>query len=180
MHMQTTRRAVALGAAALATLSLSAAVSACSLFGGAADSASSGSATTTRPTAAPGTYGVPADPSMPNPTNVATDAPITMHAGTSLPLVVTYAGWQDGSQSVEAAGYVSGIAESHGTCTLTLTQSGHSATATGSGLANGTSTGCSRLSVPRSQLSSGTWTAVLTYSSPTSSAQSDKTEVRVP
>jgi hypothetical protein len=178
--MHSRRRAIGLVSLGL----MLAGTSACTSFAGgqtaAGSQASAAAALSSAATAKPGTYGQPANPSLPNPTAVATDAPVSKPAGTPLSLVVTYAGWQDNSQSVEAAGYVGGIAESHGTCTLTLTQAGRSATATRSGLANGSSTGCPVLRVPRAQLNSGTWTAVLTYQSPTSTAESDKVEVRVP
>lgn len=179
--MHHTRRAIGLVPLGL----MLAGTSACTSFAGgqaaAGSSASAAAALSSAATAKPGTYGQPVNPSLPNPTAVATDAPVSKPADTSvLPLVVTYAGWQDGSQSVEAAGYVSGIAESRGTCTLTLTLGGRSVTASRSGVANGSSTGCGRLTVARTQLGSGTWTAVLTYQSPTSHAESDKTEVRVP
>jgi hypothetical protein len=131
-------------------------------------------------TAAPGTYGSPVNSSQADPTDVATDAPVTAEPGPSLPLVVTFADWDAAAGVVEAAGYVSGVAESGGTCTLTLTRGGSSVTATSAAEPDRSATSCFGLTVPGDRLGSGTWSAVLSYESPASQAESSATEVQVP
>ncbi|MGY2080221.1 hypothetical protein [Modestobacter sp. SYSU DS0657] len=75
---------------------------------------------------------------------------------------------QEGTAGVQANGYVVGVVEVDGTCTLTLTRGAVSRTATAPGLADASTTVCGGLEVPRSELAPGEWEAVLDYSSPTS------------
>ena len=130
--------------------------------------------------AAPTEYGVPttAAPAA-DPTDVATDAPVTPETGADVTVLITYADWNSSASVVEAAGYA-GVVESGGTCTLTLSGSGGTATTTVPAEADASTTVCGGLQVPRSQLAAGTWQAVLSYASATSTGSSDPVEVTVP
>jgi hypothetical protein len=176
--MRNGRRAAALAAAALTVMT----AAACGSSDDDADaqSAAQSSAAAAGSTAAPGTYGSPVDPSLPNPTGVATDAPATPAASDMVDVVVTYSGWDDALAGVDVGAYVSGIAETGGTCTLTLTAGGNSATASAPGEPEASSTSCPGLVVPGSELSSGNWTAVVSYESPTAQGESDSVAVVVP
>lgn len=79
--------------------------------------------------------------------------------------VMTFAGVDiDGSQ-VSAAGYVQGIIENGGVCTFTFTGLGDPVTVTSEGIADSRTTSCGTVAVPIAQLSSGSWSVVLVYTS---------------
>src|SRR3954452_13545606 len=129
----------------------------------AASASSASAAASAAATAAPGTYGSPADPSLPNPTDVATDAPVPSPTADSAPVVITYSGWTNASVGVEVGAYVSGIAESGGSCTLTLTFGSRSASSRVAGEPDVSSTSCPNMAVAADELSAGTWSAVVSY-----------------
>lgn len=172
--MQHSRLTRALGAGLLATATV--AVSACTSSGTDSDAARISAAAT----APPGEYGSPVDPSLPMPSDVATDAPVSVGPAEDGRLFVTYSGWNSQAGAVEIGSYLPTAVEDDGTCTLTLTQGATSVTASVPGTPNVTSTSCGGLSIPGSEVSSGTWVAVVTYESPTSSGSSDAIEVQVP
>jgi hypothetical protein len=145
------------------------------------DEASSGSPRATAPpTAPPGTYGTPLDTAAPDPTAVATDPAPTEEARGSAAVQITYYGWNPDSSVVELNGFVPSLVEDGGTCTLTLTQAGASATATREATPNVTNTACGELVVPGDELAPGTWSAVLSYESAGSEGASAPVEVQVP
>ncbi len=75
---------------------------------------------------------------------------------------------------IHVNGFVTGVIEGNGTCTLTLTdESGKKVTATRQGHENATNTTCGQSTIKTSQLHSGNWTASLSYSSSTASGNSD-------
>jgi hypothetical protein len=171
------RRAVLLGASAMAVT----ATAACSSASPAEQAAASSSAALSAAAeAAPGTYGEPVDPLLPNPTDVATDAPVPVASTGASRVSIVYADWTTTSGAVEVGGFVGGVVESDGTCTLTLTQGSTSVTASLPGEPDATSTSCAGLEVPGAQLAPGTWTAVVTYESSTSRGESPAVEVQVP
>ena len=141
---------------------------------------SSPSAAQPAATSAPGTYGVPADPALPNPTDVATDSPVPAPPAQGADVVITYAGWTDATVGLEVGAYVTGVAESGGVCTLTLTSGSRTVSAQAAGEPDSSSTSCVNLSVPGRQLPSGTWTAVVSYVSSSTSGHSDSHVVVVP
>ena len=112
----------------------------------------------------PGTYGAPVDPSLPNPTDVATDAPapstaaetVPVRAGAGAgPVPVPVPRWSSptpaGSTApagVEVGAYLAGLAETGGTCTLTLTGAAGTATAQVTAEPDAASTSCPTLAVP--------------------------------
>jgi hypothetical protein len=172
------RRAAALwGAGALLLLT----VTACSAPAEtAASSATSASRTSATAGLSPGEYGAPVDPSAPNPTAVATDVPATVSARPNASIFITYSGWDASNRVVEVDGYVQQVVEDGGTCTLTLTKGGASATASRPATPDVSSTSCGALTVPAGQLSSGTWSAVVSYASSKSQGSSAPVDVPVP
>lgn len=84
---------------------------------------------------------------------------------------ITYAG-QYGDQ-IEVGGYVSGIFEDGGTCTLTLVGNNATRSATVTSSKGANSVDCPVMAIKRSELSPGKWTATVTYKSNTASGTSD-------
>ena len=113
------------------------------------------------------------------PTSVAVDPTVSREAG-QVSVTLTRARWDAGTSSVRAAGFVGGVIESDGTCTLTLSRGSEARTAEAAGAADATTTTCAGLAVPGDQLSAGTWTAVLSYDSADSSGSSQPLTVTVP
>ena len=94
-------------------------------------------------------------------------------------LVVTSLVWNGTSGAVEASGYAS-VVESDGVCTLTLTKSSLTATARSTAYADASTTSCDLLTIPRSELGSGTWNATVDYGSSASLATSAPLTIEVP
>jgi hypothetical protein len=184
------RRRFALGFAAMAVLTTAAcgtsfatspAGSSAAATSPAGSSAAIPSAGQSAATGSPGVYGAPADPSTEaDPTDVVTDVPPPAEEGHDAVVFVTYADWNQDSQAVEEGSYVQGVVEDGGTCTLTLRKGGATAKATGPAEPDATNTSCGGLSVPAARLSSGTWSAVVSYESATTRGSSKPVEVTVP
>lgn len=172
--MHDTGRALRLGATASALL----AIAACTPFtAGTPDANVPG---TTHPVP-----GVPSGPSFydrPEPTFVATDPPVTSAPtpGAPVSVFVTHSGWDADTGAVEAGGYIPGVIESDGTCTLTLTLGDRTATTSLAAQPDATTTSCGNLSIAGTRVSTGTWRAVLSYRSPEHAGASEPVEVRVP
>jgi hypothetical protein len=111
------------------------------------------------------------------PSSVATDAPVT--TGKGVDVVLTYAAFDQASAAVQANGFVAGVIEDGGTCTLTLTKGGTKVTATSTAAADATTTSCGLLQTP-DRPAPGKWDAVLTYSSNGVHGKSGVMEVTVP
>ncbi|QQD75223.1 hypothetical protein I8920_10175 [Curtobacterium sp. YC1] len=94
--------------------------------------------------------------------------------------VVTYAGWDTGSKTLQAGGLVSGTTDTSGTCTFTAEQGGVSRTATSSAEASASSVNCAQVAFPASQMRSGTWDVTLTYAVGSASTTSDPLPAEVP
>ena len=73
-----------------------------------------------------------------------------------------------------------GTVEEGGTCTLTLTRESTTVTTARPAVPNASSTSCGDLTVAPQKLAPGTWTTVLSYSSPTSAGSSPASQVKVP
>lgn len=86
-------------------------------------------------------------------------------------VVVTYV------SSTESRGYVSNVFEDGGTCTITYTKGSQKVTGSSEGIMDVNKTTCPTITVP--VLSSGDWTAVLSYSSPKISGSSAPQTVKV-
>ncbi|MGY1833244.1 hypothetical protein ACI8AA_22740 [Geodermatophilus sp. SYSU D01180] len=113
-------------------------------------------------------------------TDVATDAPVETGPDEDATVVVTFAGWNTASAAVEVDGFVPAVVEPDGVCTVTLTNGGRVVSVQVAATADVTSTACGGASVPASDLTPGTWTAVLSYQSAQSAGSSDPIEVVVP
>jgi len=129
-------------------------------------------------TPAPGeTSGPTAGPTV-EPTSEPTDA--APPAGTDrATVVITYAGWEDSTSSVEVGAYAA-LLDSAGQCTLTLTQTGTTRTQTIDALVDVSTMSCGGFQIGRGDLAPGTWTAVVAYESAASSGTSEPVEVVVP
>lgn len=94
--------------------------------------------------------------------------------------VITVWGQPEGSGTdLQINGYVPGVIESEGMCTITLTKSGETASISKASIQNAQNTSCGQLIVPYTQLSAGSWQAVLSYSSSISAGSSTKTQIEV-
>jgi hypothetical protein len=114
----------------------------------------------------------------PEPTKVATDAPVHRTGG-QVDVALTYVTFDKSAGTVQANGFVAGIIEQGGTCTLTLTKGGSKVTATSTAEADATTTNCGLLETS-GDLAAGTWNAVLAYSSAKATGTSAAREVTVP
>jgi hypothetical protein len=68
-------------------------------------------------------------------------------------------------EQVRANGFISSVIEEGGTCTLKLKKGEQSAQTTSTSLADAQSTVCGLMTISTGQLSTGEWSAVLSYSS---------------
>jgi hypothetical protein len=130
----------------------------------------------TETTTAPGTSGIEADPTAGQ--DVATDAPVKATGG-EVSVVVTFSGWNAVQHAAMVGGYVSGVVESKGVCTLTLTQGSRTVTAQSPARPDASTTACGVLSVGGAKLGPGTWRAVLSYRSPSSSGAAAPVDIEV-
>ena len=92
----------------------------------------------------------------------------------------TYADWDAGSTAIVVDAQVTGVIESGGTCTLTLTREGRSARATAPATPDAATTYCGEMAVPGDELISGAWTGAVSYSSPRAEGSSPSFSVVVP
>lgn len=175
-------RALAVGLLAVAGL-----LNSCSAGDGAA---TAGAASTSAPRAAGAVDGGPAPvsvaPDEPDPGEVATDpAPSTSvsredEESSAVDVVTVFADLTSDGTAVEAGGYVVGLVESGGTCTLSLSKGGRERTASVDALPDASVTNCGGLTVPTDQLGSGTWRAVLRYRSDAAAGSAAAVDVVVP
>ncbi len=122
------------------------------------------------PSGEPSTVSPPPSPSAPS--EVASPA-------TAADVELSYLAWNPETRAVEASGYAA-VYEDGGTCRLVLTRSGTTTSAESAALTDVQTTSCGGLEVLGSELASGTWHAVLEYTSPTSAGSSAPREVVVP
>lgn len=133
---------------------------------------------------------VPAEPSVtpaPSPSASApaeADGPPPAPNPTIVPLTPTtvtasFWGFDAASATAQVGGYAD-VVESDGACTLVLTLADHEVSVSGPAQADAATTTCGTLSVPRSQLSAGTWSAELGYTSATSTGVAPTVTIEVP
>jgi hypothetical protein len=122
------------------------------------------------PSGAPPAVSPPPSPSAPS--DVASPATVA-------DVELSYLAWNPETHAVEASGYAA-VYEDGGTCRLVLTRSGTTTSAESAALTDVQTTSCGGLEVLGSELSSGTWRAVLEYTSQTSAGSSAPREVVVP
>ena len=114
-------------------------------------------------TTLPGTQSAPG-PSLSAPVPSDT-TPTKTRAPRQVSLVVTYSGWDAKTQQAEVDAFTPDVLAADATCTLTLTKSAITRTASKHASTGPSSTQCGALIIPGSQLSAGTWTAVVTFTS---------------
>jgi hypothetical protein len=94
--------------------------------------------------------------------------------------VVTFAGWDAASRTLQAGGLVSGTTNASGTCSFTATKGGTTRTATSSAQSSPSAVNCAQVSFPAAKVSSGTWSITLQYSVGSKSTTSDPMTAEVP
>ena len=99
---------------------------------------------------------------------------------TAVAVSLTYTGYDATAAAVVAGGYAAGVVEEDATCTLVLRREGVELRGESLGAANATTTDCGEVRVGGAALTSGTWEAVLSYTSDTSVGESAAGEVVVP
>jgi hypothetical protein len=92
----------------------------------------------------------------------------------------TYSGWDPQAAAVVAGGFIADVVENGGTCTLTLTRDGVVASGSAEATADASTTSCGEVRAGGAEVGSGTWEAVLSYSSARSTGESDVFTVVVP
>lgn len=102
----------------------------------------------------------------------------TTSVATVTPVVSSW-GQDAYTKDVSVAGYVPGIFEDSGTCTLTLEKSGVSITKSQKATKNVSSVSCGYINVPWAELSTGEWIATISYTSATSQGISGKQKIDV-
>ena len=93
-------------------------------------------------------------------------------------VVMTYASIQN--ETASASGFVSNVTEDGGVCTYVFTKGSLEVKEVSSPMSNPTSTTCSTVNFPASQLSSGLWSVKLVYSSTSSYGESSAKEITKP
>ena len=93
---------------------------------------------------------------------------------------LTYTGYDASAGAVVAGGSAAGVVEVDATCTLVLRRDGVELRGESLGTPSATSTDCGEVRVGGDALTSGTWEAVLSYTSETSTGESAPGEVVVP
>lgn len=160
-------------------------LSSCSQPGGepgaAASPASSEVADPSIPTATP-TETIASDTPAPVVTPVATTAPTsasTTGADDRKAVVpaITTKDWDAAAQALDVSAIVTGIVESGGTCTVTVTSGSTVRTATSTGVAAGSYTGCSAVAIK--DLAAGSWQVRVRYSSTKSVGSSQPATVQI-
>jgi len=109
--------------------------------------------------------------------NPATPPPTAPDGRKQVTPVISYAGQYDAS--VEASAFIATIIEDGGTCTLTVRDGSKVVTKTSAGAADARTTRCNLFSFPAKELSAGTWTATISYDSPTATGTSDPVKFEV-
>lgn len=147
-----------------------------------AEPSSTAGAASAGPTAAAATVGpTPAPtpvPPAPSPSPEAPSSPPTTGQG-SADIVLTYYGWDTAAGAATVGAYVP-MVDSGGTCELTMSQGGTVRSATSAATPDAATTSCGEISLPASALAPGTWTAVVTYASPTTAGSSAPVTIEVP
>jgi hypothetical protein len=109
---------------------------------------------------------------------VATDDPVVA-TGREVQVTVTFAGWNADAGEVQVGGYVAGVVEDGGVCTLTLTNGGETVTGRTEAVADASTTACGAVTVPGDDVADGTWSARLAYESAAHVGTSEAWDVEV-
>lgn len=95
-----------------------------------------------------------------------------------LPIISSW-GQNLNNKNVEVTGYVSGVYENGGICTLTLERSGKKVTGKHIAHKDAQTTTCGLIVISRNALSTGVWKATISYSSSTAQGTSKSVNVEV-
>lgn len=107
--------------------------------------------------------------------------PPTSGAGRgSVSVATTYHGWDAAARAVVIGGFVGGVVESGGTCTLSLTRGDVSLQTQSPAEPDATTTTCGELVLADGALTAGTWQAVLSYASEGNAGASVPVTIEVP
>jgi|SRR5215218_6618991 len=147
--------------------------------GDASSTSASGTTSSSAPEPVEPTAVAPDEPNPGSGQTVATDEPVVVETS-AVPVVLTYSDWSAADSQVLAGGYVSGVIEDDGLCTLTMTQGAASVVVEAAASADATTTVCGGMAVDGSRLAAGTWQAVLTYASVAHTGTSSPVAVEVP
>lgn len=93
--------------------------------------------------------------------------------------VVTFWGQASAGKDFELNGYVPGVIEEDGICTVILSKSSEEVTESKKALPDAQSTSCGLITIPRGQLSAGEWTVKLRYESSESAGISSPEKVSI-
>lgn len=93
------------------------------------------------------------------------------------PVITSYGIYES---NVEVASRVPGTFEGGGTCTLKLTKGSKVVSKSRKAIQNVSEMSCGYITIPTSQLSSGTWSATVSYKSQELSGTSNAVNIRVP
>jgi len=99
---------------------------------------------------------------------------------TAVAVALSYTGYDAAAAAVVAGGYAAGVVEEDATCTLVLRREGVELRGESLGTPNATTTDCGEVRVGGDALTSGTWEAVLSYTSDASVGESAVDAVVVP
>jgi hypothetical protein len=108
--------------------------------------------------------------------------PSTSSASSKRAVTVEITTFRQTSSDFTVNGFVNGVVENGGTCTLTMVSSGDASqkvTESRQGEANATNTTCGEISVPLRKLHAGKWNTTLSYSSATATGISDVNPLEV-
>ena len=97
-------------------------------------------------------------------------------AETIKPLITSYGQYEG---NVEVVARVPGVFENSGKCTLTLRKGGKSVSETKNASPNVSEMSCGVIKISKSKLSSGSWSAVVSYKSTTVSGSSDTRTIEI-
>ena len=167
------------------TVPAAGATSASSSPGGAVPDAAAGQPTAT---SASSVGEVAATSSSPSPSPVpslpvaATSASASSTAGALHSVVVssTFSGWDASAGEIVAGGFVGDVVETGGTCTLTVTRAGVTASGSSEALPDASTTSCGEMRAGGRDLVPGTWDAVVSYTSARSTGASAVFSVVIP
>lgn len=84
------------------------------------------------------------------------------------------------NNAVTAGGIVSNVFEDGGQCTLTLTKNGQTVSSSSTGSTDVNKTTCPQITISKDKLSSGSWSAILSYSMNNTKGASQAQNINVP
>jgi flagellar basal body-associated protein FliL len=95
-------------------------------------------------------------------------------------VVISYSGQDPTTKAIEVDAFVTGLVEDNGSCTLNAYRGSESVSKTVKATRNAQVTNCEPITFALSEFpSKGTWSAVVTYKSPTTTTDSIKTNIEV-